>query len=517
LWPAISGDGRLIAFMAYSYNLVAGDTNNSADIFVHDRVTGVTERVSVDSSGLESNGDSHSPSISADGQFVAFASAASNLASGDTNGKDDVFVHDRSTGSTERISVDSSGGQANGDSVWTSISSDGRLVSFTCVATNLVAADSNGAPDIFVHDRTTGVTVRASVDSSGVQANGASEDSAISGNGQVVAFQSDASNLVVGDTNAKRDVFVHDLSTGITERVTVDSSGNEANRMSLLPSLSDDGNFVVFESDATNLVSNDTNYWRDVFIRDRKQGITERASVDSFGAEGDDMSALATVSGDGSLVGFSSWADNLVTNDDYYWWDVFVHDRVNGVTVRASVDSSGAEGNGHSGFYFNARLSSDGITIAFQSDASNFVNGDLNGCIDVFFHDLCTATASWGNYGAGFPGTTGVPSFTSQQDPVLGTTITVDVSNSYAQPTVGLIFVGHQRASIPTKWGGDLLVLPDFAMPVTFSYGSDSFTGAIAHEFELCGLAIDLQAIELDPGAAKGISFTQGLELFFGQ
>src|SRR5439155_932379 len=191
-----------------------------------------TTRVSVDSSGAEGNDESYGSSISADGQIVAFESMASNLVAGDTNSYADVFVHDRSTGLTERVSVDSSGAEGNSGSYDPSISADGQIVVFQSYASNLVAGDTNGVFDIFVHDRSTGLTERVSVDSSGAEGNGYSADSSISADGQIVAFESMAKNLVAGDTNATYDVFVHDRSTGRTERVSVDSSGAEANDIS---------------------------------------------------------------------------------------------------------------------------------------------------------------------------------------------------------------------------------------------------------------------------------------------
>src|SRR3989440_135688 len=167
-----------------------------------------TKRVSVDSLGAQGIGDSEGPSISAHGRFVAFYSSAANLVAGDTNGARDVFVRDRKTGKTTRVSVDSHGAQANGDSVAASISADGRLVAFLSSASKLVGGDTNGARDVFVRDRKARKTRRVSVDSHGAQGKGASFVPSISANGRFVAFSSVASNLVAGDTNTVSDVFV---------------------------------------------------------------------------------------------------------------------------------------------------------------------------------------------------------------------------------------------------------------------------------------------------------------------
>jgi Tol biopolymer transport system component len=237
--------------------------------FVHDRQTGITERVSVDSAGNEGNSLSGSPAISADGRFVAFQSSASNLVTGDTNGWSDIFVHDRQTGITERVSVDSAGNQGNAGSWYPAIRADARYVAFESEATNLVPGDNNGWFDIFVHDRQTGITERVSVDSAGNQGNGSSRDPAISADGRYVAFQSCASNLVTGDTNGRADTFVHDRQTGITERVSVDSAGNEGNSFSQEVHVSADGRFVAFASEASNLVPGDNNGWFDILVHDR--------------------------------------------------------------------------------------------------------------------------------------------------------------------------------------------------------------------------------------------------------
>jgi Tol biopolymer transport system component len=244
---------------------------------VYDRQTGGTERVSVDSVGIEGNSNSWIAAISADGRFVAFESDASNLVTGDTNfcfGQScrDIFVHDRQSGVTERVSVDSAGNQGNGFSDSAAISDDGRYVAFTSFDSNLVPGDDNNAIDVFVHDRQSGTTERVSVDSAGVQSNGSSGwmgGLAISGDGRHVAFFSDATNLVTGDTNGQRDVFVHDRASGVTARVSVDSADNQGNDFSSDPAISGDGRYVAFYSSATNLVLGDTNGVADIFVHDR--------------------------------------------------------------------------------------------------------------------------------------------------------------------------------------------------------------------------------------------------------
>jgi Tol biopolymer transport system component len=514
---AISADGRVVAFESDATNLVANDTNGVGDLFVHDLASGATERVDVDSAGAEADQMSLMPALSADGQVVAFESLATNLVANDGNGKWDVFVRDRSAGTTERISVDSSGAEAGDASFSPALSADGMVISFVSWAGNLVAGDTNGHSDIFVHDRSTGMTERVSVDSSGAEGDGNSGligHPALSADGRFVAFSSASTNLVAGDTNQAEDIFVHDRGTGVTERVSVKSSGAQANDRCYSPAISADGRFVAFETVATNLVAHDTNGASDVFVRDRTNGTTERVSVDSAGAEGNGHSVSASLSADGRFAAFASDATNLVAGDANGWTDVFRRDRSSGITERLSVGSSGAEGN--DGSYLPA-LAADGWNAVFSSFATNFVAGDANGVIDVFVREFCATPASWSNYGAGFPGTNGVPTFTSRQNPAFGATVTLDLANSYAQPTVGVLFVGFQQTSLHSNWGGDLLVVPALTLFTTFSYGANSYTGDVPDDDALCGVTVDLQAIEADPGAAKGVSFTPGLELVIGR
>ncbi len=352
---------------------------------------GDTTRVSVDSSGAEANGESPNPSISSDGRFIAFESAASNLVPNDNNSTNDIFVHDRDSGQTTRVSVDSSGVESNGWSLSAAISDDGRYVTFDSAATNLLTTDTNNARDIFVHDRTTGVTTRVSLDSSGIEGGSHSITPAISSTGRFVAFASYASNLVLDDTNSRIDIFVHDRDTGETTRVSMDSFGEQSNNNSSLPSLSTDGRYVVFESDASNLVLNDSNSTRDVFVHDRDTGETTRVSVNSSGAEGGDLSSYPAISGDGRFVTFQSHATNLVTGDTNGTTDIFVHDRDTHETTRVSVDSSGTPASFLS---FTPDISADGRYVAFSSIDPNLVSGDFNGMMDIFVHDRDTGQTS---------------------------------------------------------------------------------------------------------------------------
>ena len=389
--PSLSADGRYVAFCSYATNLVGGDTNGALDIFVRDRLAGTTERVSVDSSGVQGDGESDSPSISADGRYVAFSSFASNLVGGDTNTERDVFVHDRLLGTTELVSVGSGGAPASSDSDFPRISADGRYVLFSSLASNLVLGDTNQNQDAFLRDRQTGTTERVSVDSGGAQAiGGYSYSLSVSDDGRYVGFSSYAPNLVSADTNESYDTFVRDRQIGTTERVSVDSGGAQGNGQSEGAEVSADGRYVAFHALATNLVNGDTNATSDVFVHDRQSGTTERVSVDSSGAQGDDFSWFSSISADGRLVVFQSLATNLVDGDTNGHWDVFVRDRLAGTTERVSVGSSGAQSEG--GYSYALPISPDGRYVAFSSDASDLVQGDTNAWYDVFVRDRLGGT-----------------------------------------------------------------------------------------------------------------------------
>jgi Tol biopolymer transport system component len=512
---AISADGSLVTFGSFAADLVAGDTNGVMDVFVHDARNGTTERVSVDSSGVEGDADSANASMSADGRCIAFDSWASNLGGGGA-GMELVYVHDRTTGGTELVSVDSAGTRADSYSGTPAISADGNVVGFPSFATNLVAGDTNGTWDVFVHDRTTGVTERVTVDPSGNDADGSSYGFvALSSDGRYVAFQSDATNLVAGDKNGVTDVFVRDRVAGTTERVSVGGGGGGGNDFSGLgrAAITADGRFVAFHSLATNLVAGDGNGVQDVFVRDRANGTTEIVSVDSNGVQGDDWSSLASISSDGARVAFESPATNLVAGDGNGVIDVFVHDRGTGATDRASLTVSGAEATAHCSVPI---LSGDGASVTFTSSDPGLVAHDTNDKFDVFVRGACPTLAAWANFGAGYPGTNGVPDFTAEQNPVLGSTITLDLANSSGSASMGIVVLGFLRADIHSVWGGDLLVAPMTVVGLPIPAVGATVAGAIPNDPSLAATALDLQALEVDAGATHGVAFTAGLTLLFG-
>jgi len=379
----LSTFGRHVTFASAATNLVAGDSNGFTDVFVRDRENSTTKLVSMARDGKPANGNSRPGGMGVDGRLVVFGSDASNIVTSDTNGAYDVFVRNVSTGTQSRLSVSTSGGQANGPSFRPSISAQGGIVAFDSYATNLVPGDTNGGFDVFVRNRTANTTRRISLGSGGIQANGESTGASVSADGRYVVYESGASNLVTDDINGQVDVFLRDLGTATTELVSVGVGGEPANGLSTIADVSGDGRYVVFTSVASNLVPNDTNGEADVFMRDRATGTTSRLSITSAGQQGNGQSLNGSVSDDGMRISFDSFADNLVTGDTNGQPDVFVRDRQQATTTRVSVSSSNAEGNQGS---VASAISGDGRFVSFTSGASNLVPMDTNRAADIFVH-----------------------------------------------------------------------------------------------------------------------------------
>ncbi len=305
----VSADGRYVAFNSWDV-MVPGDTNENWDIFVRDRQTGTTRRVSVSSAGAQGNGDSYLPVMSADGRYVAFMSQSSNLVAGDTNGMADIFSRDLQTATTQRVSVSSTGVQSDGNSGHLAISANGRYVAFESRASNLDSSDTNqGVSDIYVRDLQTGTTQVVSE----VQLYANSDRPSISNDGRYIAFVQAGS------------IWVRDRQAASPELVSVDSAGTPANDGSNFSSISGDGRYVAFDSYATNLVPDDTNNAQDSFVHDRQSGVTQRISLTSDGDQGYIGSGAPRLSSDGRFVAFES-ADRLVANDQNDAYDAYIHE-----------------------------------------------------------------------------------------------------------------------------------------------------------------------------------------------
>ena len=397
---ALSADGRFVAFDSHASNLVPGDTNGEEDVFLHDLHTGRTSRVSVSSSGAQGNLASDQPAISADGRFIAFRSYADNLVAGDTarcsNSSDydgevscaDIFVHDRQTGQTVRVSLGAAGAQSNGLSAWPAISADGRYVAFSSQATNLVSGDTNAQLDIFVRDRAVGTTSRVSVSTAGVQGDKISSTPALSADGRFVVFATNAGNLFPGDTISSYDIALHDRQTKQTTRIppNVTSDGHSYD-----PVISDDGRFVAFVSTARNLTPDDSDGQRDVFLYDRQTGQIACLSRGPNGEAADSQSNYPAMSADGRFVVFESMASNLTTGDSNGYRDSFRYDRLAGALERVSLTHAGGQATGNSNFPV---LSADGQQVAFASSAADLVAGDANGANDIFVRSMAGYSVS---------------------------------------------------------------------------------------------------------------------------
>ena len=386
---AVSDDGSVVAFRSNADNLITGDTNDWTDVFVRDVDAGTTIRVSIQPDGSETPAYSMAPSISDDGNTVAFESRVQMHLVTLT------AVFDAETGSVEQLLPRDHNGNPSSRQkarLAPALSGNGQFVAFHSKSTFQDAYpagvrppndDGNGTFDVFVFDIATDPAPpleRVSRDSSGDEGRGESASATLSDDGNVVAFHSFADDLVVDDLNGHEDAFVRFRDAGTTLMVSITPSGAPGNGDSVRPFVSGNGGFVAFRSQASDLIAGDTNGRWDIFVRDLTNGTTERVSIASDGAESNHNSFDPSLSDDGRFVAFRSMATNLVAGDANARADVFVHDRTTGQTVRVSNPSTG-ESDGHS---FEPVISGDGAWVAFESDATNLVAGDTNGARDVF-------------------------------------------------------------------------------------------------------------------------------------
>lgn len=394
--PAISADGTLVAFASTATDLASGATSGRGNVYLRYRASGATQLISATRTGDEANGASSEPALSSNGRYVVFHTDATNLVPGGPAAG--IVALDRASNTITPVSVS---GKQGADGQNPSISDDGRYVAFQSNSPDLAPGKkaTGNPPYIYVRDLVAQKTQLASVNSAGKPVGNFSQNPVISGNGRYVAFQS---NNVAGTVNGTSDVFVHDLQTGSTVLASVDSAGNPADRGDAsYPSISSDGRYVAFDAAAQNLVPGDTNSAQDVFVHDMLTGRTTRVSVESAGDQADDSSDLFSngpqISADGRYVTFESAASSLGPGDTNtcpgfgqplfdcsvsgHCPDVFVHDLQTGATTRVSVDSSGGQADGPSS---EPALDSDGSAIAFLSAATNLVPGDTNGVEDVF-------------------------------------------------------------------------------------------------------------------------------------
>ncbi len=391
---SLSASGRYVVFMSNATNLTGAAGNH---VYRHDRTTGATVLVSVAKNGSPSALGGFAASVSADGRFVAFASAGSDFVDGDTNGLVDIFLRDMNSGTTAMVSATQTGAPADQGALANNvagkreISDDGRYVAFASSATNLVPTPSNGKSQVYVKDMLTGLVTRASVDASGVAGNDHSGIPSLSGNGNVVAFRSEAANFSPLATSHSSQVFVRDLELATTTLASVTSTGTIfAAKPSTSPGLSFDGRFVVFETQAQlDPRDRDGAFTWDVFLRDRMLGTTVLASLTGNTFSGTD-SRGPSISADGRWVGFHSIDDLFVSGDVNHTFDVFLYDRVSESVSLVSQNDAGQQANAASS---GASVSSDGRFALFVSSASNLVTSPSSTGAQLYVHDMRTNEA----------------------------------------------------------------------------------------------------------------------------
>jgi Tol biopolymer transport system component len=533
--PAISDDGRYVAFRCADDSFLPGDTNNAFDVCRKDLVTNAVILISVTPLGVTGDDYSGNPKLSADGRYVAFESWASNLlTTPDSNGTSDIFLRDVSVGITVRVSVSTSGAEADGESDSPSISADGRFVAFESAAGNLVAGDTNQSFDVFVRDTQLHQTELVSISTSGAQTGIYSFGPSVSADGRFVAFSSVGDLLDGGDTNGGVDVYVRDRQNGVTQRVSVGAGGIQGDNESEFASISGDGRWVSFWTNATNLVPGDGNNTPDMMVFDRSNGVLRRISSTSSGTAGNSESWRGAISRNGRLVVYQSLASDLVPNDTNASSDIFAFDLVTGVTTRVSVSSSGAQGADYSE---ESAVDADGRFIAFNSRAPNLVAGDMNAWTpDIFVHDLrpplpnvyCTSGTTSHGCSASI-GANACPSVS------FGTACNITVTGVEGQQS-GILFYGIDNSGFtPRLWvAGSTSLLcvkqPTQRTPIQNSGGTlDACSGAYvldwnayqtAHPFALgnpwsIGDKVYVQAWFRDPGAVKSTNLSNALEMTY--
>ncbi len=511
-----------MAYTSAATNLVPGDADTIEDVFVHDRLTGGVELVTVSTAGLKGNGDSFCElgGLSADGRYVAFASLASNLVPGDSNGVTDAFLRDRQTGETFLVSVSSTGAQVNARSFVATVSADGRLIAFRSDASNMVP----GAPfGMFVHDRLTAQTVLVSKASDGTPGDAGGSTCAISSDGRFVAFMSMATNLVPGEMNNAPDVFVHELATGLTERVSISSTGAQGNQQSSDPAISADGRYVVFWSDASNLVPNDLNGNPDIFVRDRLAGTTALASLNSQGQQANGGGWFPSISPEGRQVAFSSTSTNLVPGNG--GWDCYVHDFDTGETRIVSVDSGGNPGTGTS---VRPAIATLGRAVAFNSSSDGLVPGPHFPYPHNYVHTTegCPFPIAYCQ-----PSQTSLPSCQLElsfiHSPQASSPGDFVMETSAPGGNVGILIAGSNGpASIPFgTLGGAICVQPPFwRLPPKLGGGSPAFCNGL-YQYSLADIAAStplvVPGVELstqfwsrDPANPDGFALSDAVRFF---
>ena len=532
LWSqAVSSGGRYVVFWTGSPNLSANSWPGGDNAYLRDRWTGTTSLIAVNAQGTLGSGASETPAITPDGRFISFTSYAEDLVPGNANGERDVFVKDTQTGNVVRVSDGLGRVPGNGESGGATISADGKVVAFTSNSSNLVPGDTNGEYDTFVHDLDTGMTTRISVSSTGIEGNETSTVPYISADGRYVAFQTYANNLGGSPTLQGSDVLIHDRLTGQTMPVVINHlTGLPDPRGGDQPTLSADGRYCAFHSPSEDLVPGDNNTHQDVFVRDMLLGVTVRASVSDTGEQANSDCRDASISADGRYVAFYSPASNLVPNDTNGVRDIFVRDLKLGTTRLVSLNNEGAQGNGWSE---DAAISPDGTCVAFTSESDNLIPGVGN----LFWDEVYLRTlppvgpttyclAQTNSLGC-------VPAIGSIGEPSASGSATFGIgASNLANQKFGLLFYSTVSSNL-TPFGGSFLCVaqPVRRTPVQQSGGSPAgnpdCSGTFGMNFNawaasgkdpalVPGQAVWAQYWCRDPGAASTTNLTDAITFVLG-
>lgn len=433
--PTVSANGRWLAYESFG-DFLPGDFDGHIDILLRDRLTGSVRIVSVSSSGDGGGLNALSPSMSADGRFIAFQGLSSDLTPGDSNGEHDIFLHDAWQATTTLISSTPAGVSGNGASSAPRISGDGQWIVFSSEASNLVAGDINGVADVFVRNVASGATQLVSVSTSGAAADANCTEPAISADGRFVVFTSSSSTLAPG-SSALAHIYLRDLQLGVTEIVSVNTAGLSSNGGSMRPRISADGRFVTFTSFATNLDASDPDSVSDVFLRDRVMATTELISRTAQNAPPFTMLSYgpSDVSTDGRYVAFVSLASDLGIPSGGAPDRLYVYDRLTAATIPASLSTKGdivssikewaLTPDGRHLVFSNLDLRARDLTVNAHPDSSVYCTGNVHsgGCVGQI-------------HAGGFPSAAGPAS--------------MFVTATQMKPQVsGMFFWGLQPASIP--------------------------------------------------------------------
>jgi len=396
---AISADGRYVGFDSTATNLIAGGNSFAQNVFVHDTQTDLTTLVSKNKDGTDGgNALSTTPYLSNDGRYVVFSSNASDIVLNDNNGNRDVFLYDMQLNTMKLVSKNNAGtGSANGASFAYDISADGRYIAYESSAADIVANDSNGTYDIYIYDAVTDITILASKSKLGTgTANSASKAPSLSSDGRYVTFYSSATDMASTDTDTKNDVFIYDRVTNVTALVSINTSlAGSGNGNSWNAKISKGANYVTFSSTSSDLVLNDTNNSTDVFLYDVTTSQITLVSKNTTGTgTGNGYSYSPMISSNGQFVTYSSQASDLVSADTNANQDIFLYDSQLDSNVLVSSNVTGIDSA--NGYSTCNTISSDGRYILFSSSATNITlisNNEGPETFDAFIYDRLSGTA----------------------------------------------------------------------------------------------------------------------------